>query len=73
MEVSLRCSMCALNFPDDKRFKKCLSCDEPTDRIGNVTPMPMEEAESMLKHKQFEEFYEKWDREQPPLEERCPA
>ena len=70
-QVSRRCSLCALNFPDDDRFKLCLSCDEPTDRVGNVIPMPEDEAVSMLNHKLFEAFYEKWDAEQPPLEERC--
>lgn len=55
-DISLRCSLCNLNFPNDPKYRLCTECDEPTSRIGNVTPMDAAEAQSLLNHANFEKY-----------------
>jgi hypothetical protein len=63
---TLRCTMCALNWPLDEDYELCPSCLEPTDRIGNVKAMPEDEALAMKIDYDFERFYEDWDEKHPP-------
>ena len=70
-----RCSMGCETFPDDVAFRHCPICGELTDRISNGIPIEQEEAERLVLHALFEEFYEKWclERGQPfdgPLPEK---
>lgn len=50
--------MCAVSWPDDKKYAKCPQCDGPTNRFTNLEPMPEDEAESLVSHLKFERFYE---------------
>jgi hypothetical protein len=55
-----RCTICALSFPPEEAWKTCAQCGEATDPIGNAAPnITTEEATSMLRHREFEEYLEK--------------
>jgi hypothetical protein len=41
-------------------FSKCLRCGGDTTRYSNVDPMAADEAESLLRHAQFNAFYERY-------------
>lgn len=75
-----RCELGCESWPDKAMYSKCPECGEPTTRYSNMSPLPDEEAESILLHKQFEAYYERWciQRNQPvegplPSEEVIPC
>jgi len=41
-------------------YKTCLYCGETTRRVRGVSPMPRNEALSVLSHEEFEKFYVRW-------------
>lgn len=63
---SLRCSICALDWPPYEGFLECPSCGEPTTPFSHMIPMSVEEAQRLKLHYEFEAFYEKWDSSRPP-------
>lgn len=55
-----RCTICALSFPNDEKWKKCARCGEGTDIIGNAAPnVTDEEATTILRNREFEEYLER--------------
>lgn len=55
-----RCTICALSFPNDDKWKECARCGEPTAPIGNAEPnITDEEATKVLRAREFEEYLEK--------------
>jgi len=55
-----RCTICALSFPNDMKWRQCAQCGEATDIIGNAAPnITDEEATSILRHREFREYLEK--------------
>lgn len=67
-EIARRCSLCAIDWPDDKTYKICPSCEDEggTDRCRDVTPLSDDEALSMKLHFEFERFYEEYDADADP-------
>lgn len=67
-EISRRCSLCAIDWPDTEDYATCPQClnDEGTDRCRGVRPLPDDEARSMKLRFQFEWFYEEWDAARDP-------
>lgn len=55
-EQAMRCSMCNLDFPVQGKYRLCTECDQPTSRTGGVTPMPKDQAQSLLNHANFEKY-----------------
>jgi hypothetical protein len=68
---TLRCSICALDWPFREEYAECPSCGETTTPFSYMKPMDDDEARSLKRHYEFERFYEKWDAEQP-AERLCP-
>lgn len=64
--ASYRCSICTIDWPLKKEFKRCPQCELTTTRFYNITPISSEEAESLKLHAEFERFYAKWDEEHSP-------
>jgi hypothetical protein len=58
-----RCDIGCESWPDDERFKFCPICDEPTTVYNNVDPLDEDEAQSILRHSEFERYYEEHCRE----------
>ena len=56
---SLRCSICAINWPRTADYAKCPTCEGKTDVLGNATPIDLAEATSLKNHAEFERFYAK--------------
>lgn len=55
-----RCSICALSFPNDEKWKECARCGEPTDVIvGGGPNITDEEATKVLRAREFDEYLEK--------------
>ena len=55
-----RCTICALSFPNDEKWKECARCGEGTDIIGNAEPnISDEDATKMLRAREFHEYLEK--------------
>lgn len=55
-----RCTICALSFPNDPKWKECAQCGEATDVIGNAAPnVTDKEATSLLRAREFQEYLEK--------------
>lgn len=55
-----RCSMCSLLLPPSPDWKECPSCGDDTDIFPNAEPTTTEEeATSILRHREFEEYVEK--------------
>lgn len=62
-ETSRRCTICGISHPPDVQWKTCAQCGEKTDLIGNAAPtITQEEAVSLLRHREFEEYLEKEDK-----------
>ena len=47
-------------WPDSEAYKVCHQCGEPTRRYRGVEPLTPAEAESLVKHLDFEAFYDEW-------------
>lgn len=65
-QIARRCSICAVNWPDDKGYRYCPECGEDTGRIKDITPIDEDEARSRKVHAEFEKFMEKWDNTHDP-------
>lgn len=69
MPAGKRCSICALDWPDERLYDRCPSCHEATSRFTNLSPMTSEEGESRIAHIEFEKFYERYcHRRNQPVE-----
>lgn len=44
-------------WPDDSEFSICVVCNQPTQRIRGVTPLPYDDAMSAQRHAEFENYY----------------
>lgn len=54
-----RCTICALSFPNDEKWKECARCGEGTDIIGNAAPnITDDEATKILRAREFEKYLE---------------
>lgn len=54
-----RCTMCGISFPAADEWAACAQCGGKTDPISNDDPtITQEEAQSILKHRKFEEYLE---------------
>ena len=58
MALGRRCELGCESWPDTEAFKKCPECGEPTRRMSGLSPLALEEAQSVLRHYQFERAYE---------------
>lgn len=47
-------------WPDSDDFKVCPQCGDATRRYRGVQPLSLEEAESVVKHIDFELYYDNW-------------
>ena len=54
-----RCSIGCETWPDEPVYDPCPTCGEKTTRYKNLTPLPADEAQSILLHAQFERYYER--------------
>jgi Zn finger protein HypA/HybF involved in hydrogenase expression len=55
-----RCTICALSLPNSEEWKECPQCGESTDIIRGGGPnVTEEEATSMLRQREFDEYLEK--------------
>lgn len=54
-----RCSLGCQDWPDTLDFKVCLRCGEHTTRHSGLSPLPLDEAERLLRRAQFNAFYAK--------------
>jgi hypothetical protein len=54
-----RCELGCESWPDKAIYNPCPTCGEQTTRYKNLTPLPDDEAQSILSHVQFERYYEK--------------
>lgn len=68
LEIARRCSLCSVDWPDTKEYKKCPSCldQDGTDRCRDVTPLDADEARSMRLNFEFERYYEVHDNASDP-------
>lgn len=55
-----RCDLGCESWPDEMLYLKCPICGEETTRFSNLRPLPEDEAKSILLHKQFETYYERY-------------
>lgn len=63
-EISRRCTMCGISFPNDPMWSKCAQCGGKTDLLGNAAAtVDAAEALKLLHHREFEEYLEKEGKE----------
>lgn len=55
-----RCDLGCESWPPLELYAKCLHCGEPTKVYGNLQPLDEDEAKSILLHKEFETYYERY-------------
>lgn len=51
---SLRCGICATNFPPLEKYRTCPQCDEATSPMYQAEPISREEAHRMWCYAEFE-------------------
>lgn len=78
MAIGRRCAIGCESWPDEPIFVKCPICGETTKRCRGLTPLPNDEAQSILLHSEFETYYVRYcaKRGQPvegPLPDLEPA
>jgi hypothetical protein len=56
-EKARRCTMCGISWPEP--FKRCYQCGGATDLFKGKPTITVEEAESIKKHYEFEQYLEK--------------
>lgn len=61
-----RCDLGCESWPDADDYKRCPECGGETTRYSNLRPMDDDEAASAKAHKEFETFYEVYDRKADP-------
>lgn len=54
-----RCEIGCESWPDEAIYDPCPTCGQKTTRYRNLTPLPADEARSILLHEQFERYYER--------------
>lgn len=47
-------------WPDDDAYNVCPQCGDPTRSYSRVTPLSAEDAASLVKHLDFEGYYDEW-------------
>lgn len=52
-----RCDLGCESWPDDDEYGTCPICDEPTTRFSNLRPLDADDAQSILAHRDFNDFY----------------
>lgn len=57
MAFGQRCSQCALNWPVSNKYRLCPCCKTATSRMGNLDVLSSDEALSLLRHAQFDDYY----------------
>lgn len=67
-EVGRRCAMGCETWPATAEFESCPTCRAPTRLYRSVHPIADEEAMSLLRHAEFDEFYDtQWVKDESPL------
>lgn len=56
-DTARRCTMCGISWPP--QFGKCYQCGEPTDLFRGKPTLSVEEAYSIKKNYEFEQYLEK--------------
>lgn len=51
---SLRCGICAINYPPVERYRACPTCEEPTSPMYQAEPITAEEANRIWSFAEFE-------------------
>ncbi len=55
--LARRCSGCNLNWPHTAEYVVCPQCQDKTDAMRDVPPMPADEAAHLAKHAKFDRYY----------------
>jgi hypothetical protein len=64
---SYRCAAGCESWPSITDYKTCPICGEPTSMFSDIDPISQEEARSIKRRIEFEEYYEDWDDKHDPI------
>lgn len=60
MAVGRRCDIGCESWPNQELYARCPICGEATKVYTNLRPLSEKEAASILSHKEFEVYYERY-------------
>lgn len=63
MANSMRCSICGISFPYEKRFEVCTECGEKTAPIQAPPTISLDEAVRLLRNAEFQKYLAQEGRE----------